>query len=438
MRTDRLCFFYLLCAILLAAAVSARAAAPTAAISASPDNGRAPLAVLFDASASSPDATTFLWSFGDGSISTAKGVTHIYTVAGTYTATLTVGNAGGETASSQAAITVTGSTDGPVTGDMNFRWAITNAKFTVKHAAADADTLYLTSTFNTVDLPALLQGLAVSFSINGAYEISGVLGGEGGLLNPERRRKPSYFLQLSTREQTLVVEIKKANLRDALALSGATNSTVPAPGQQTPVTFILTVGAQTYSVTENFTYLSRAGGSGRGDLNLARQRGSVNEGFFAISLASALENEDGSGHFFQFDGYVAQPLGKVLALPTAGALRVKFNDADTQTILFDRLRQRKSVLVYEQSDRDLGGIRRMTIDTVRHKFSIQTWDIRRDAALGGTGLPRRGQPYTAYNFALRLDLDQPDGVMLQAVTATRMTRHTEDDAFWQTGRRRAR
>jgi hypothetical protein len=289
-----------------------------------------------------------------------------------------------------------------------------------------------------VDLPALLQGLAVSFSINGAYEISGVMGAEGGLLNPERRRKPSYFLQLSTREQLLVVEIKKASLRDALALSGATNSTIPAPGQQTPVTFILTVGAQTYSITENFTYVSHAGASGRGDLNLAKRRGSVEDGFFVVSRASALENEDGSGHFLQFEGWLAQPLGKTLALPTTGAFRVKFNEADTQTILFDRLRKAKDLIIYEQTDRDLGGIRRMTIDTVQHRITIQTWDILRDPLLGGTGLPKRGQAFTAYNFALRLDLDQPDGSTLQAVTATRMTRHTDDDAFWQTGRRRSR
>jgi hypothetical protein len=47
----------------------------------------------------------------------------------------------------------------------------------------------------------------------------------------------------------------------------------------------------------------------------------------------------------------------------------------------------------------------------------------------------RGQPFTAFNFTLRIDLDQPDGTTFSAVTATRLTRRAQDDAFWQTGRR---
>jgi hypothetical protein len=51
-------------------------------------------------------------------------------------------------------------------------------------------------------------------------------------------------------------------------------------------------------------------------------------------------------------------------------------------------------------------------------------------------LPIRGQFFLSFNFALRLELDQPDGTTFQVVTATTLTRHTKDDAFWQTGRRK--
>jgi hypothetical protein len=37
---------------------------------------------------------------------------------------------------------------------------------------------------------------------------------------------------------------------------------------------------------------------------------------------------------------------------------------------------------------------------------------------------------------VRIEFDQPDGTVLQAVTATRLTRKSEDDALWQTGRRK--
>jgi parallel beta-helix repeat protein len=71
---------------------------PVASFVASPTAGRAPLAVNFDASASSdPDGTiaSYSWSFGDGTSGTGKIVSHTYTREGTFTATLTVKDNGG-------------------------------------------------------------------------------------------------------------------------------------------------------------------------------------------------------------------------------------------------------------------------------------------------------------------------------------------------------
>jgi beta propeller repeat protein len=68
--------------------------APIAAFSASPVSGKAPLKVQFtDKSVNSP--TSWKWSFGDGTYSTAKNPAHKYSKAGKYTVSLTVKNAKG-------------------------------------------------------------------------------------------------------------------------------------------------------------------------------------------------------------------------------------------------------------------------------------------------------------------------------------------------------
>ena len=68
--------------------------APTAAFSATPTSGVAPLAVQFtDTSTGSP--TSWSWDFGDSGTSNAQSPSHTYTAAGTYTVTLTATNASG-------------------------------------------------------------------------------------------------------------------------------------------------------------------------------------------------------------------------------------------------------------------------------------------------------------------------------------------------------
>lgn len=428
--------FHRLCVIstICIAIAPAFAAAPSAAISASPIDGSAPLAVFFDAGSSSADVISYLWEFGDGAASTAKSVTHIYTVSGTYSAKLTVTNAGAESASSQISITVTGNAEGPVTEHMSFRWSITNARFILNHAQPNKDKLQMSAAFNTVDLPGSLKGLAASFSINSVFLISGIIGDNGGFENPDKI-KPSFFIELSAKDQLLNVFIANADLSAALVAGGATDATVATPGIQVPVTFGLTIGAQSYAVTEKFAYISTAGASGRGDHNILKSRGSIDTGFFVISRASALENLDGTGHFFEFDGFLAAPFDKNLELPTSGVWTFKFNDANKEVILFDRIKRNGTKITYDQSDRDLGGISHLFIDVESRRFVIRTWDLTAAAVDSGTGLPVRGRPFTALNFAVRMDLDQPDGTTFQAVTATRLTRKTQDDAFWQTGRR---
>ena len=87
------------------------AVAPTAAFSANPTSGPAPLTVSFDASGSSdPNGTivSYAWAFGDTQSGSGAQTSHTYTGAGTFTATLTVTDNDGATGQSSQTITVTG------------------------------------------------------------------------------------------------------------------------------------------------------------------------------------------------------------------------------------------------------------------------------------------------------------------------------------------
>jgi PKD repeat protein len=84
---------------------------PTAAFSASPTSGTAPLAVQFTDASTGDGITSRAWDFGDGGTSTEKDPSHTYTTAGTYTVSLTVTNAGGSDSETKAGfITVTAPT----------------------------------------------------------------------------------------------------------------------------------------------------------------------------------------------------------------------------------------------------------------------------------------------------------------------------------------
>jgi glucose/arabinose dehydrogenase len=83
--------------------------APVANATADKTSGPAPLTVNFSSAGSSDpdgDPITYAWSFGDGGTSTAANPAHTYTSNGTYTATLTVTDSTGRTASASVRINV--------------------------------------------------------------------------------------------------------------------------------------------------------------------------------------------------------------------------------------------------------------------------------------------------------------------------------------------
>ena len=75
----------------------------TATASASRSAATAPAAVTFTGTASGGTSPfTFAWTFGDGGTSTSQSPSHTYTTAGTYTASLTVSDSAGHTATASA------------------------------------------------------------------------------------------------------------------------------------------------------------------------------------------------------------------------------------------------------------------------------------------------------------------------------------------------
>ena len=94
---------------------------PVVSASATPVSGTAPLTVNFACNATDPDGviSTYAWDFGDSGTSTQAAPSHVYQVAGTFIARVTVTDNGGATSSSSVTITATGSTTIPPTTSPN-------------------------------------------------------------------------------------------------------------------------------------------------------------------------------------------------------------------------------------------------------------------------------------------------------------------------------
>jgi PKD repeat protein len=130
--------FILFSALILAACPPAKVA-PTAAFTAVPATGTAPLTVQFTDTSSPGSAaiTSWAWSFGDGQTSTARNPSHVYTTAGSFSVTLSVASSDGQnTVTVNNRVTVTA----PVPPTANFTATPTSGSAPLAVQFADTST----------------------------------------------------------------------------------------------------------------------------------------------------------------------------------------------------------------------------------------------------------------------------------------------------------
>jgi hypothetical protein len=145
--------------------------APTAAITATPTTGTAPLVVSFNGSGSSDldgSIASYSWNFGDGTTSSSAVVSHTYSSAGTFMATLTVADNEGATGSATKSIVVSAPANQAPTVATAAKGTPSPvlAKTTILSVlgADDAGEAGLTYTWTTTGTPPA----PVSFSANGS------------------------------------------------------------------------------------------------------------------------------------------------------------------------------------------------------------------------------------------------------------------------------
>lgn len=144
--------------------ITVRNLPPTVSVTAMPSSGNAPLLVTFTATASDPDGTiaSYAWDFGDGQSSTLANPTHTYAV-GNYTATVTVTDNLGATATASSGISVASS-------DMHFSGSVCADSTWSGNVFVDGDVTVCPGTTLTI-----ASGAVVTFTGNFNLTVNGML-----------------------------------------------------------------------------------------------------------------------------------------------------------------------------------------------------------------------------------------------------------------------
>ena len=223
---------------------------PTAVLSASPNNGPAPLSTTLTSFGSfDPDGqiTSFEWDLGDGSTSTLPQVNHVYAAAGLYYVTLTVTDNGNAKAS--RSLNILAGT--PIT--------LSSSTFNLNFKKLAVDRFKLTSKTVPVDPALSTAGLSGNVQV-GASDFAFLLDSKGHF------KSPQLTVALTPKRKTLVVSVSRADLVQGLSKTGATSKDVKGAFVNIPFAFVLSDGTVWGSPGLPYTYNATQGRSGAGKL----------------------------------------------------------------------------------------------------------------------------------------------------------------------------
>jgi len=193
---------------------------PTASFNMSPATPTIGQIVAFtDASTGSP--MSWSWSFGDGSndgVSSSQNPTHVFTVAGTYTVSLTATNTSGASVASTKPVTVSAASAAPVAGFLVSPTAPSATQMTVLTDASTGGPTSWSWTFSDDNSTSTAQHPTHAFANAGTYKVTLIVTNAGGS---------------NTSSQTVVVGAAPSPNTDPYNMSTAIND----GAQQTTLAF---------------------------------------------------------------------------------------------------------------------------------------------------------------------------------------------------------
>jgi PKD repeat protein len=224
---------------------------PEATATASPSIGPSPLSVAFSSAGSfdlDGNVVSFVWDFGDGVSSSLPQVTHIYTSAGLYYASVTVTDNGG--ASAKAMVNVLAGTD--LKPD--------SAGFGLNFQKIGQDRFTLST--KSLKVPQTMTVLGRTGSIHlGLAQYSFKLDGKGKFKNAPLQ------ITLNPAKQQLKVSLTRTNLGGAFLATNATNRTTAGENVPIPFALYLDDGSVFGCRGLNFFYVATQGKKGTGKLS---------------------------------------------------------------------------------------------------------------------------------------------------------------------------
>ena len=386
-------------------------------ISASPTSGVAPLAVSFDASASTGSSDSLQWDFGDGTTATTSVVSHTYKINGTFTAQLkltkgsysvlqtvliTVGGGPGGVGtgtSSQVGVPVLNSAD--LVPSLFINSVIADLDFTV--ASNDA-----VRVGGFVDLSAVsssLTGIAGSVQV-GSVSHPFTLDAKGNFKS-DASTTPLVQFSVSPSSGQFVYQVNKDDLRANFDNLGAKNQAVkPAVIVNVPVT--VTIGPFSATATQGLSYRATQDKAGQGTY-VFLGAGKEFSGSFLINKFSAQQVIQGKNgltvHSYSIKGQISRPHGGQFLPSETGQFTIKIGNYIV-SVPSGQFRGINNKLKYTGRF-GISGLKKFSIDFKSGIFNLQLLKVPA-TGIGGSNLPISGKDVINVDLNLSLQLDLKD------------------------------